>query len=880
MLPLLKLITLRHIVTEKTRTLLTLTGIVLGVALFVSVRLANESILYTFRETINAVAGKTTLQITRDDAGLDETALALVRNEPGVVAAAPVLQTLVAIGPASGLASDGLGRGGIGGAAAPHGPPQVNNLQEPLLVMGVDPFSETPFRDYSFSLDSNKEKDLLDYLLDPQTLFLTESFARAHGYSNGSTIRLLVDDQILEFTVRGLLESEGTPKAMQGNFAMMDIATYQWRFGRVGRLDRIDLITQEGINLQEMIQRLSAKLPQGTVVDRPQRRGAQVERILAAFQLNLTALSAIALLVALFLMYNTMTMAVVRRRTEIGVLRCLGVSANAILGLFIAEAFTLGFIGGLVGVPVGWFLSQWALQAMGQTVTALYAPVIVKNVIMRPSILMEGLALGCVVALVAGVVSVREATRVVPREVLHRGSEEASRRLSYIKTSFIGILLLLSALFFSQLPPIGLKPIFGYTSALFLLLGFACLVPLTTVLLHSLIHRLPLSWTSTELKLSSNSLVSTLGRSSLAVTAILTGLAMMGGMMIMIHSFRATVGAWINQTVSADLFVIPAARSVSGLEAKMSEKVLEELSAIPGIQAIDPFQALKIHLKNEQVTLAVRDLEVVKNHSHLLMVNGNAQETMKQALEKGEVLVSEPLAFRQGIKRGDHLNLQTPTGPVSVIVAGVFYDYTTDGGRILMDRRLFMQHWQEDRITTLAVYLQPEVNPEAVRQDILKHLRKTHRLIIISNRELRTEIINIFDQTFAITYALEVIAVMVAILGVMNTLLTTILERRRELAVLRVLGSTQTQMRKIILYEALLISLVGITLGLGASFLLSQILIYVINRQSFGWTILFYPSWIGLTRAALFVLLASLLSAYLPARRASKIRLTEALLYE
>jgi putative ABC transport system permease protein len=197
-----------------------------------------------------------------------------------------------------------------------------------------------------------------------------------------------------------------------------------------------------------------------------------------------------------------------------------------------------------------------------------------------------------------------------------------------------------------------------------------------------------------------------------------------------------------------------------------------------------------------------------------------------------------------------------------------------------MDRRLFAQHWQESRITTLGVYLQPGRNPEVARQDILKHFEKTHRLMIISNQELRAEIINIFDQTFAITYALEIIAVMVAILGVMNTLLTTILERRRELAVLRVLGSTQAQMRKIILYEALLISLIGISLGLGTSFLLSQILIDVINKQSFGWTILFDPAWTGLTRAALFVLAASLLSAYLPARRASKIRLTEALQYE
>ena len=891
MTPLLKLITLRHIMAEKTRTLLTLAGISLGVALFISVQLANESILHSFKGTIDAVAGKTTLQITGDDTGLDETLLAMVREEPDVEAVAPVLQTMAAVEEGSHQAKPGAaaGRGGIGGREAPHGPPQM--IEEPLLVMGVDPFSEAPFRDYPYvgaRAAKVESREYLNLLLDPQTIFLSETFAGAHGFSTGSTLRLLVDDQAHDFVVRGLLRLEGAARAMQGNFALLDIAAYQWRFGRVGRLDRIDLIVHEGANVQELIQRLSDRLPGGLVVNRPQQRGAEVERMLAAFQLNLRALSAIALLVALFLMYNTMTMAVVRRRVEIGVLRCLGVSANSILWLFLGEALFLGFFGALAGVPTGLVLAQWTLSTMGQTVSALYTPVIVRNVVIQPYILMEGLALGCIVSLVAGMVSVRDATQVIPREVLHKGSYEASKGLSYRKTALLGLFLLLLALFFSQLRPPGLtnnpagiafKPIFGYASALLLLLGFSCLTPLATVSLHSLIH-LPLRWISTELRLASHSLVSTLGRSSTAAIAILIGLAMMGGMMIMIKSFRATVEAWINQTVSADLFVIPAARTVSGLEARMSKEVLDELRVVNGILAIDPVQNHRISLSGEQVMLSARDLQVLKDHSRLLMVEGSAQKAVEQAIDHGQVLVSEPLAFRHGIKPGDRIDLSTPLGTVGLTVAGVFYDYTTDGGRVLMDRGLFRRYWRDDRITTIGLYLQSGVNSEAIRQGLLQQLGKNHRLLIISNRELRAEILNIFDQTFAITYALEVIAVLVAILGVMNTLFTTILERKREIAILRVLGSTQAQMRKIIVYEALLISIIGITLGLAASLLLSQVLIHVINKQSFGWTILFYPSWLSLGQAILSVLLASLLSAYLPARRTSKIRLTEALQYE
>jgi putative ABC transport system permease protein len=880
MTPLLKFITLRHIMVNKARTFLTMIGIALGVALFIAVRLANESILYTFKNTIDAVAGRTTLQITGNDTGLDEALLAVIRSEPGVTAMAPVLQTIAAVEEGRHQATPGAaaGRGGIGGREAPHGPPQM--IDEPLLVMGVDPFSEAPFRDYPFSLDQTDQKDPLEFLLDTQTIFLSEVFAKANGYSLGSTIRLLVDDRVHEFTVRGFLRFEGVAQAMQGNFGMMDIATYQWRFGRVGRLDRIDLITQDGVDLPGLIQRLSSKLPEGIVVNRPQQRGSHVQRMLTAFQLNLTALSGITLLVALFLMYNTMTMAVVQRRNEIGVLRCLGVPASTLLRLFIMEAFILGLSGSLLGIPIGQLLAQWTLKAMEETVTSLYTPVIVRAVVMSPAVLTEGLALGCIVSLVAGVVSVREATHVKPREVLHKGSDDTTKAANHGKRFIVGIVLLLMALLLAQLRPMNLGPVFGYASALFLLLGFACLVPSAAIGIHSLIHRLPLSWTSTEFKLASSSLVSALGRSTMAVTAILTGLTMIGGMMIMIKSFRVTVETWIEQTVSADLFVIPAARAVAGLEAKMPEEIVGELRTIPGIQAIDPIQIQQTFWGEESVVLAARDMQVLRDFSHLLMVHGNDRESIQRSLDHGEVLVSEPLALRRRIEANDRLNLSTPTGLVSLTVAGVFYDYTTDGGRILMDKGLFRKHWPEDKITTLGIYLQAGSHLEAVRQDIFQQLGKSHRLSIIPNQELRTRILNIFDQTFAITYALELIAVVVAILGVTNTLLTTILERKRELAILRVLGATQTQLRKIVLFEALLISLLGITLSLAASFLLSQILIHVINKQSFGWTILFHPAWTGLAQASLFVLLASLLGACLPAVRASKIRLTEALQYE
>lgn len=857
---LFKLISFRHLRSEKIRTLLTLFGVALGVALVISVRLANDAIFHAFRGSIDLISGKTALQITGAGEGVEEELLEAVRREPGVRAVAPVMQTLAA----------------------------VEGVEAPLLVMGVDPFSEIPFRDYDFLEAGETKDDFLDRLLDPRTLFLSEDLAARRGFSVGDPIRLTVNDQAHDFVVRGLLSSEGAARALGGHFALTDIAAYQWRFDRLGRLDRIDVAVEEGADVDALIRRLSEKLPAGTKVGRPRQRGAEVERMIAAFQLNLTALSTVTLLVALFIVYNTLLMSVVRRRTEMGILRALGTSPWAVFILFLSEALVMGMAGSLLGIPLGWVLAKWTLGAVEQTVSALYTPVLAGGLFPRPSIFLEGLLLGCGVSLLAGISPAVTAMRLAPREVLHPGSYEAAKSLQSARTAATGLLLLTASLALAQAPPVAWpwgpggaadKPLFGFLSALCLLLGFACLVPAALALFNRLLQRLPLRWVPTELRLAGNGLASTLGRSSVAVTAILVGLAIMGGMMIMIESFRGSVKLWIDQTIRADLVVVPASRAVSGRDATLHEDVLGRLEGMPGLAALDPVRTMLVLTKaGEGIKVASRELAVVQDHSGLRMISGEAGEAIQAALEEGKVLVSEPLASRHGLGLGDRLTVASGGEALALDIAGIFYDYTTDGGRVLMDARWFEEHWPRQRsMTALGLYLAARADLEGVREEVRRRLGKNHQVLVVSNRELRTDILDIFDQTFKITYALELIAILVSMLGVTNTLLTATWERKKELAVLRVLGSAPAQIKSLILYEAVVVAAAGIALGLAAGLLLSQILIHVINKQSFGWTILFEFPWPGLSQAALLILAAALLSAYVPARYASSIQLREAL---
>jgi len=374
------------------------------------------------------------------------------------------------------------------------------------------------------------------------------------------------------------------------------------------------------------------------------------------------------------------------------------------------------------------------------------------------------------------------------------------------------------------------------------------------------------------------------GRNAVTIAALMVGIAIMVGVGIMIQSFRHTVDLWINQTIMADLIIAPTSW-LQGEESGMLTNRLprswaDRVALLPGVEAVDTYRDVTITINGRPVALVSRDLRLHAERSRYLFVEGDSQVLLPRTVSAKGVVVSEVLASALGVRVGDSLPLMTPAGERRFPVMGIFHDYATDGGKVVMDRELYARIWEDDTVTVIPVYTTPGADAGSVRRRIEETLSREGHLVVVGNAELKQEILAIFDRTFTITYALELIAVVVALLGIVNTLLTAVLERQRELATLRAIGASARQIRGLVLWESAYLGLLGSALGLIGGILLSILLVHVINKQSFGWTILFVLPEGLLVEAVGLALAAALVAGYLPARWAAKQPVVDGLRYE
>ena len=847
----LRLIIVRNLRASPVRTLVTVAGVAIGVAAFTAIQAANESVLRSFQRALDVVAGRTTLQISAGELGIDERLLPAVQQVDGVIAAAPIIQAVAPV----------AGRPG-----------------KALVLLGVDLFAEDPFREYRMA-DGDRPPRIED-LLSPDAIFVTAAFVKENGLQRGSRLTLLVGSKRRRFIIKGLLAPQGPARAFDGNLAVLDIATAQVALDKVGQLDRIDLVTREQVPLSQITASLARVLPPHLAIQRPDRRSQQVEKMLRAFRLNLTALSAIALLVGLFLVYNAVSLSVLQRRRQIGILRSLGLTRATVAALFAAEGAALGLVGSLLGIGGGLLLGRALLQSVSHTVSALYAYLRVEQIQVGPGLLLLALSLGTAGALIASLAPAYAASRIAPSEAVHLGFYE--RR--WIRRSplavLLGTLLLVASFLFSRPGPVGGIPLFGYLSLACLIFGVACFTPQLLrwagVGLHLLCggRRAPL------LQLGAGNLSSQVGRNAVAVAAMMTAIAMLVGLTLMIESFRRTVELWVEQTIRADLIVSPAARFVKGSGARLPEDFVEAATRIEGIAALDPFIGRRVDLLGQEALLAAGDFEVVARHGKLLFRAGDSPAILTRAKGEGGVIISESLALATGLKEGGRLPLDLPSGRVELPIAGVFYDYATDGGKAVMDRALWTRVWGKQGADVVAIYLAPGADEASVRQRLEALAGQDGAIVISSNRALKAKVLEIFDNTFVVARALELIAVLVAVLGIFNVLWASVLSRQREIGILRSVGATRAQVARVVLGEAGFLGLMVEALGLLAGIYLSLILIHVINKQSFGWTIQFQFSWWVLLKSSILALGAALLAGYLPARQAARLNIPAAVAFE
>jgi putative ABC transport system permease protein len=847
---------LRALARDKLRSGITMLGISLGVGVMVAIRMANSSATESFRTATESIAGETSVQVMGAAGRFDEMALRDLAwlGEYGQLS--PVID---------GYAMTDEAMGG-----------------EFLQVLGVDVLRDRALRRYDLLRLGGGDRtpsahEFLLLLADPRAIILTEKFARRHGLSIGSPVPLVIGDTRREFVVRGLLADEGPARALGGNFALMDIAAAQWAFDRLGLLDRLDVKLREGLAAEEAEARIAARLPESLIARRPEAAYGQVERMIAAFHFNLSALGSIALLVGLFLIYNTVSISVITRRDEIGVMRALGTTRRMVLALFLGEALLLAVAGTGVGLALGRLMANAAVRATATTVETFYIATAATDTASRatlgPGEVIAAFAVALALALVAAGVPALEASRVEPVEAI-RGAGRLSRSVRPPrKYVLIAALLCAAGYGLSRLGPVGGLPVFGYAAALALVFGGAFLVPAglwlacrAAVLLVARGAR----GLYVEGKLASADLRGAIPRVSISVAALAVSLAMMVAISIMIGSFRDTVSYWVDRSLRADIFARPVTRTASFSEGEISAEAVELIKADAEVAAVDAFTSRQVTYEGSPVTLGAGDFLTLIEYGGLLFKSpADAPERMRGAVGRDAVVVSESFALRFGKSAGDVVQLPTASGPRPFEVAAVYYDYSSSRGTAVMDRSVYERHFAKLSPNSLSIYLKPGASADRVRERLAGKAGARYRVVLSTNGQVRGEVMRIFDSTFAITYALEVIAIAVAGLGVISTLIALILERRSEFAVLSFLGATRAQVRRMVVIEAVLIGGVSQAIGVLIGVMLSLVLIYVINVQSFGWTIQFNLPVGFIAQSTLLILAVTAAAGLYPASRAA-----------
>jgi putative ABC transport system permease protein len=833
----------RDLLKNRVRTILTVLGIALGVAVMLAINLANQTALAKFQESIDLVSGTTTLQVQPTTAAdLDESTLAkLAPLWDEQIKFTPFIDQLAVT------------------ASEPH---------EVIQVIGVDLLADKDFRRMETEKTAPDSSGFDIFRL--RQAFVGSELAQRFHLKAGDPFNVLVNDREETLTVRGILGSAGLGKAFSGNVIVMDIGSAQEMFDMKGRIDRIDMIVPEE-RIADVSSRLRSSLGAGIAVERPKRRGLQVQKMLRSFQYNLTATSLIALLVGMFLIYNTMSISVIRRRLEVGTMKALGLPSSLVFSLFTVEAIILGSIGSALGAGLGIVFAQFAVRAVARTVQALYADQPVSGVLVEPGTIVIAVVVGTILTVVAAIGPALEAVSIAPAEATRRASYERKvQRLAPV-LALLGMSLLIVAGIASLQPPIAGFPFFGYLAAACAVFGTASFTPVVLNLLLKTGARPLAKVFGMEARLASLSLHGALGRTSVTVASLMVGISMMVSLAVMIGSFRHTVLTWVEQTLRADLWVEPSTRAASKRAGKLTDELVKKIRSVDGLDAVDAFTDFPIEYEGEPCNLGAGELNVMKSHGHLLFLNGEpSAQVLGRVGDHDAVIVSESFAIKHNKKMRDVLSIDAPKGKFDAKIEGVYYDYASDNGFIIMPKEAFRKHFDDRDATTLAIFLKPGFSPELEKEKIFAALPANSRLIIRTNRELKAEVLRVFDNTFSITYALHAISVAVAILGVMNSLFALTMESRRELGIFKYLGASEKQVRKLVLVQAGILGTLGNCGGLAVGFVLALLLIHVINKQSFGWTVQLDLPLGFLAQSFSLIFVCSLLAGLVPARLAAK----------
>lgn len=854
---LLRLVAWRYLKASPARSLLTLFGILLGVAVIFAIQVVNTSVMASFNRTIDDVAGRTALSVGEEDVGVPEEILETVKGVEGVAAAVPVIVESA--------------RDATTGAQ--------------LAILAVDTLSDSEVRDYDVTKDDVEIEDEIAFLNDPHGVLATREYAaRTIGSRGplkiGDVITLETTKGKEEFTVRGLLAPRGPAKVFGGDLLLMDVYAAQISFGREGRFDRIDVVPEKGVEPDALAAKIGEAIGGKAPITRPQRRSQEAEKILAGFKMGLSLASLVAIFVGGFIVYNSLAIAVAQRRREIGILRSLGVTRAQILLLFVGEGLLMGGTGALLGLGGGLLLARGVLRTVGTTISELYLQVRPDELAVTPKQLVLGVAAGVAASFVAAFFPARRAAFLSPSEAMRKKVEAADVHLSSIGTSVkAGLLALVVAAGVALAAHTQRNFLLGYAVAAVLAIALAFFAPALARLIGVIARPLATRLGPT-VRLGADGFDRNAGRNAVTIAALGMALANVVNVAAFVGSMQSAVVTWFERSIRSDIFVFSGREVKAKFEHPMPPELQAEIEAIEGVDFANAFRMIRTNFRGEPYYLISHQLDDYARYNEIPVTEGTLEEGMAKIRTGEGVAANTTFSHFYDVHVGDRIELTTPDGPRSFEIAMVYVDYSADIGILTTTRDVYRRIWKDPLVDSFGVYVEKGGDPARIRDQILAANGAKFGLMALLNSEYRKEVVALIDRSFALTRAMELIAIIVAVLGIVNTLLVTVIDRKMEIGILKAIGAAGSQVRTIFITEASLIGFASSVAGIAVG---SAFAVYIVRELLFlqiGWHLDFKFPWRQALEVVVLAQVVALAGAWWPASRAAKLDVVEALEYE
>ena len=838
MSPSLRRVFLASLLRRRLATALSLLAIALGVALGLAVQLIHTAALDEFGRGMRLLAGEADLQLIGPRDGFDEAVYPLLATRPEVALASPVLEVEA----------------------------RLPGRDDSLRILGVDLFRVLRVQPGLVPLaERTGTEDARFAALQPDKVFLTDD-ARArlsepHRGSDGALQPAALAEGTLRVQsgVQGFnLELAGRVPGAAGVLGVMDIGGAQQRFGRIGVLSRVDLKLADGVTPQAGIAALSPLLPPGLALRVPEAAASEVGTLSRAYRVNLTMLAAIALLTGGFLVFSTQLLSVARRRREFALLRALGLERRELMHGLLAEGAVVGLIGGVFGVALGHALAAGAFRLVGGDLGAGFFRGLAPELQFDLGLSLGYLLLGVLAGVAGTWLPARAAAQVPPARALRAGEGERAGLPQAQVRSRHAVVMLALAVLACLVPPIAGIPVGGYAAVVFVLAGAVLALPaLARAVLPLLGRGRGVTW-----RLAHARLAATPGQAVVAGAGVIASVALAVSMAIMVSSFRVSVDDWLAQVLPADLYVRASSSSGSGY---LDPQALARIAAVEGVASVDTTRLINLRLSDQEPLFSVLARPAQGNWGLPLVSGSMTPVVADDGLPP--VWVSEAAADRHGLARGSRFAMPLGGRMQAFTVAGVWRDYARQHGAALIESRDYVRLTGDDRVNDAALKIAPGTPPAAVAEALRARFGAEHITIALPG-EIRAISLEIFDRTFLITYLMEAVAVLIGLFGIATTFAALATTRQGEFGMLRHLGFTRAEIGRLIAVEGALTAGLGVLAGLLAGGAIAWVLIEIINRQSFHWSMELAVPWGALALFACSLVVLAAVVARLAGRHA------------